>query len=241
VASVKLSTVRDLARLYADERPGGAEDAFIPDADVNRLVNAAIRELYEMLVRARGHEYYETRIDGSDGTYKTTAGVATVTLPTDFLQLLSLALLWSARDIESVDALESIDDRAGLVRWGVWGRESAKAFRIRGNVIEFFPTPTASTFIELRYVPQFADLTEDADTFDSVHGWERLVALRVALELLTIGGDPTGAVQKLYDQEIERIERIASDRAAAHPPRVRDVVYEESRRRGSWRRLGGVP
>ena len=237
MASVKLSTVRDLARLYADERPAGGKNAFIADQKLDGLVNLAIRELYEMLVRAQGHEYYET----VDVSLSTAVGVATVNLPATFFRLLSLGLRWTPKDVEPMGALESIDDRMGLVRYGVWGRDSDKAFRLRAGVIEFFPTPTSVTSLELRFVPAFVDLANDNATFDSVHGWEKLVALRVALEILTISGDPTGAVDKLYEKEIERVERIAGERAAAHPPRIRDVVYEESRRRGSWRRLGGVP
>lgn len=237
MASVALKDIRRLARLYADQRPGGGrKKKFIGDEDANALVNLALRELYELLVRAHGHEYYQT----VDTSLSTASGVATVNLPTGFFQLLSLALRWTPKDIEPVDALESIDDRAGLVRFGVWSRDSAKAFRLRGGVIEFFPTPTMVTALELRYVPTFVDLATDTATFDSVNGWERVVALRTALEMLTIGGDATGAVQGLYETELERIARIASERAAAHPKRIRDVVYEEGRRRGSWRRLGGV-
>jgi hypothetical protein len=238
VASVALKDIRRLARLYADSRPGGGKKKkFIGDEELNGLVNHAIRELYELLVRARGHEYFET----VNTSLSTAAGVATVNLPADHFQLLSLALRWSAKDIEPLDALEAIDDRAGLVRFGVWGRDSAKAFRMRQGVIEFFPTPTSITALELRYVPAFTDLATDTATFDSVHGWEKLVALRAALEMLTIGGDATSGVQKLYDKEYERVEEQAGERAAAHPKRIRDVVYEEGRRRGSWRRLGGVP
>lgn len=237
MASVKLSTVRDIARLYADSRPGGGKKKFIENQKVNGLVNLALRELYELLVRAQGHEYYET----VDTSLSTAAGVSTVALPATFFRLLSLALRWGPKDLEPVDALESIDDRAGLVRYGVWGRDSEKAFRLRGSVIEFFPTPTAVVALEIRHVPTFSDLTTEDSTFDSINGWERLVGLRVALEMLTIGGDSTTAVRQLYDGELERIQRIAGERAAAHPARVRDVVYEEGRRRGSWRRLGGVP
>lgn len=237
MASVALKTIRDLARLYADSRPGGGrKKKFIGDEPLNGLVNHALRELYELLVRARGHEYYET----VDTSLTTATNVATVNLPADCFQLLSIALRWGTQDLEPLDALEAIDDRAGFVRYGVWSRDAEKAFRMRGNVIELFPTPKTATPLELRYVPNFTELTSDNATFDSINGWEKLVALRVALEMLTIGGDSTGAVEKLYEREFERVEGIAGERAAAHPKRVRDVVYEESRRRGSWRRLGGA-
>src|SRR5690348_11557061 len=112
------------ARLYADERPGG-EDAFIGDPDLIRLINLALAEEYDLLVRAGGHERYAT----IDTSLTTTAGTATIPMPTDFMELLSVHLNWGPRALEQVDALESIADRRDLMNLGVWSRDSAKAFR----------------------------------------------------------------------------------------------------------------
>src|SRR4051812_30482519 len=94
--SVTLAKLRGLARLYSDQRPGGAQ-AFIPDvaasadsAGVNDLINLALTELYDLLVAARGHEYYRT-----SAPLTLVPNAATVSLPVDLYELLTVTLEWS--------------------------------------------------------------------------------------------------------------------------------------------------
>jgi hypothetical protein len=251
VRTVTLLQLETDARLFADERPGGA-NSFINTIEIRRLINYALAELYELFVRAGGHEYYET----IDLTKATAVNSATVTPPTDMLTLLSLYLDWGrtsgvgtpSKQLERVDALPHIDDRRELVAHGVWSRDSGKAFRIRGartnlvttKVIEFFPTPTRITYLELRYVPTFVDLVNDTDVFDGVDGWEKMVALRVAMEMQAIRRVSTSETRNLYQEEKARIEMLADKQAGAHPIRVRDVRYSGEGLLGR-RRLGGVP
>lgn len=235
MALVTLAKFRDLARLYADERPGG-EDAFIPDTALNGLVNLQLRDTYDLLVSARGQDFFQTK-----GELTCVANDADVPLPALFYQLLSLFVKWSESDLEPLEALESIDDRADFAHYIPWTRDAIKAFRIRGAIIELFPTPTLASVLAIRYVPQFTDLEADEDTFDTVNGGERMIAYRVAADIATIRKDNPAGMMQLYAQERERIERIAEDRAAAHPPRIRDVRYGDQRRRGQWRRIGSVP
>jgi hypothetical protein len=221
--SVTLLQLRTDARLYADERPGGTS-TFITDTEANRLVNLALTELYDLLVEARGHEYYETVSTSTS----TVAGTAAVSLPADFYQLLGVHLQWAANDLEEVRDLEHIQDRHGLVNLGSWSQYGPKAFRLRGTSLEFFPTPTSVVTVALRYVPAFGDLASDAATFDGVNGWEKLVALRAAIEMRVIGGRPYGDLERLYDRERDRVQGLASDRAAQSPKRIRDVQPESN-------------
>jgi hypothetical protein len=219
--SVTLSQLRSDALLYADERPNSAS-TFITTTEANRLVNLALAELYDLLVSARGHEHYETVTEAT----ATVAGTATVNLPSDFYQLLSLHLKWSATDIEPVGDLEHVADRHRLVNWGTWTQWSPKAFRIRGTVIEFFPTPATATTLQIRYIPAFTDLSMDASTFDGVNGWEKLVALRAAIEMRAINRQPGGELEALYERELRRVEAMAAERSAATPKRIRDAAPE---------------
>jgi hypothetical protein len=236
--TVTLAQIKADARLYADERPGG-DLAFVNEDELTRLVNLALAEEYDLLVRAGGHERYEV----VDTSRITVSGTATVDLPDDFLDLLSLYLNWGTRQLERLDALESIDARGDVENMGRWGRDSEKYFRIRGShgsadVIEFFPTPTAATAIELRYVPVCPVLVAPTDTFDGVNGWEKMIALRVAAEMNVIKDKSPSALLSLYSSEKERVEMYASERTASHPDRVRDVRYTN---RPNRRRLGPVP
>ena len=54
-ASVTLAQLRTDARLYADQRDAGSGPTiFISDTELTRLVNLKVRELYDLLVEARG-------------------------------------------------------------------------------------------------------------------------------------------------------------------------------------------
>jgi len=218
-----LSQLRLDARLYADERPGSAS-SFISETECTRLVNLALTELYDMLVAARGHEYYET----VDASISTVNGTATINLPSTLYQLLGVHLQWSATDLEPVPALEHIQDRHWLVNLSTWGQHSPKAYRLRGTVLEFFPTPKTATVVALRHIPAMTDLSADGDTFDGVNGWDKLVALRVAMEMRAINERPYGDLEKLYEREKDRIEGLAAERSAQAPKRIRDVQPESS-------------
>lgn len=231
--TVTLAQLKRMSRLYADERPGGAV-AFINDDELRDLINSAIADEYDLLIHAGGHERYET-VDTSEATV---SGTATIDLPDDFYELLSLHLVWGTRQIERVNALDSIDDRRDVVNHGVWTRDGWKAYRRRGSVIELFPTPTTATTVEMRYVPTAPILTADTATFDGVNGWERMICYRVAAEMLSIASKSPSTMMTLYQAEREKIEILAHQSTASSSDRVRDVRYSN---RGGWRRLGPVP
>lgn len=242
---VKLSQLKRMCRLYADERPGGTS-AFINDDELRDLINGEIANEYDLLVHAGGHERHEL----VDTARSTAIGIATVAFATDFYELLSLHINWGNRQLEPVDALDSIDDRRDVHNLAVWARDGWKAYRIRPVVasetsdqlvpgLEFFPTPTTATALDIRYIPTAPVLTAEDDTWDGVNGWERLVEYKVAAEMLVIAGKSPNAMMALAQQERERIEAIAHQVAASAPDRIRDVRYANHTRGG--RRLGPVP
>lgn len=240
-SAVTRATVRANARLYADERPGGS-DTFVTDPECNRLINLALREMYDLLVAARGHEYYEAE-DTTSIVLAT--GTATYALPTDVYQLLAVDVRWATDRLEPLPKLASVADRYkfnGLT----WGEGAPKAFHLKrdrttgASQIEFFPTPKAGATLVLRYLPPCPELTADTGTdgsFDGVNGWDRMVALRVACELRTISGQPASWLNSMYERERDRIEQLAADRAASHPATIRDVQPEGNVTDAWWRDL----
>ena len=227
--SVTRARIRENARLYADQRPGGGS-SFVTDPEYNRLINLALAELYDRLVAARGQEYYEKE----DTSLTTANGTAAYNLPTDFYQLLSVDLTWGTR-LEPVPALEHVADRSKF-NDAPWDEGCSKAFRLRSPVtptdpssahrIQFFPTPTSAVPVVLRYVPTSPELTQDAGvggSWDGVNGWDRAVALRVAIEARAIEKVSASDLMTLYQAELDRIDEMAADRVASVAQRVRDV------------------
>lgn len=220
--SVTLTQLQTDARLYADHRPSGA-GVFVNDTELTRLINLALGDLYDLLLAARGHEYYQ-----DETTVSVVSGTSRYNLPATFYELLSATLEWGTTDHEPVDSYEHVKDRYRLNNLATWTKWGPKAFRLRAAQIELLPTPTSSVTMRLQYVPAFTDLSSPTDTFDGVNGWEKLTALMVAKEMRVIQGQPFSYLDKLIDYERSRIEALAADRAAGEPRTVRDVYPEAS-------------
>jgi hypothetical protein len=225
--NVTLAKIRGLARQYANQRPAGA-NAFIPDvavgvgtSSVNDLINLAITEFYDILVAARGHEAFI-----SSATLALVSGTAIYVLPADFYELFTMTLEWSATDHEVVPDLTSLTERAAFSNFSIWTQWAPKAYRVRGSSIEIVPTPTSAPICRIQYVPTFTDLVNDTDTLDGVNGWEKLVALRVAIEMRASAEQAGGDLMGLYQLEHQRISDMAADRAALATKAVKDVTPE---------------
>lgn len=233
-SDVNLQALVDLARLYSDQRPGGA-NAFIPDTgsgSVVTLINLACQEFYDLLVSSGGHEYFV-----KDATINIVAGTSIYALPTDFYQLQTVHIPWNAQDWEYIAAFEQAE-RMRLVNFTTWGRRTPKGYRIRGAQtvaadaeasIEFLPTPSLATTVTARYVPVFTLLSDLVNDFIStVNGWHKLIALKVAIEMRVISKLDSSDLAALYTVEHDRIQALADQRAQGATPQIVDVeAYQQ--------------
>jgi hypothetical protein len=206
------------AYLYAAQVPGPS--AFVTPDQALRLVNLACGEFYDLIVSARGHEHY---IDETDIT--TIAGQERYDLPPNFYEIFAVTILWGPQDVEDVPAYSAIRDRVRYLNGLQWARRNCKAFRLRGqDVIELLPVPTSECTLRIQYLPVFADLTEGG--FDGINGWERMIALRTAIDMCAIAQRDSGALANLYATERQRVIDMVTERAAEHPSQVRETFPE---------------
>ena len=222
--NVTLSQMRLDARLYADQRAGGTV-AYITDTELDRLINLSITGLYDVLVKAGGHEYYRSSI-----SFVTTSTVnmysGTPYVPADHYITLRMALNWGNSEIEDLRGL-SLLEFSTLETHGTWGRGMPKGYRLQGpDQIEIRPTPTSANTITHVYVPTFADMTTTTATFNGVNGWERVVALDVAMQIRAIMEKSYADLQALYERDMKRIETAAAERASFEPHRMIDIQPE---------------
>lgn len=225
--SISLATLRSDAKLLANQR----STAFLADSEWNRLINLACSELYDLLVSSGGQEYSEQLV-----TLATTAGSAIVALPQDCYRILTIIANWGQQQLEELRDLGHLGDQTGFRNWNQWDMYSPKAWRQRGPLLEFFPTPNRVTQFELRYVPAFQDLAADSSTIDCVNGWERLVAARAAMDALALQGKPNNAVAEIYQTAKDRITNLAEERAQNAAPTLREVLHGDGSFRW-WNRL----
>jgi hypothetical protein len=217
--------LRTDARLYADQRPGGSQ-VFINDTELTRLVNLKARELRDKLVDARGSAYYAT-----EATIAIVGGTSRYDLPISFYELDSVTLEWSDQDHELMFPVGSTRLRVAYEStWHKWSRYDSKAYRLRSSQIEFLPAPTSDVTCRIQYVPVFADLVNDADTFDGINGWEKMLTLGVAIEMMAIDKRTNATLVQQYGEQLARIEEMKTERDAEAPKEIVDVHRLRGRR-----------
>ena len=216
-SNVTLAQLRLDARLYADQRPGSA-DSFITETELTRLVNMKRRELYDILVAARGADYFAT-----ETTIAIASDISRYNLPADFYELASLTLEWTDQDKELMFPVGSTRLRIAFDgNWRKWSRYDAKAYRLRASQLEFLPTPTSGVTARLQYVPVCVDLVADGDTDNWINGWEKMLTLGVAIEMREIEKRPSNALVAMYQEQLERVEALKDERDAEAPKEIID-------------------
>ena len=206
-----------------------AANSFITPAQALRFVNLAATEFYDLLVAARGHEYYI-----SEQTIAIVGGTSRYALPADHYETLSITLAWGPNQVEEIDDYSSVRDRWQYLNGLQWSQWADKGFRLRAGFIEFLPTPSSSVTATHQYIPAMPDITL-VGSFDGVNGWERLVALKAASDMLTASRKESADVDAKWGREYQRIQELAEQRAAEHPDQIRDVFPE--RGYGAWSRF----
>jgi hypothetical protein len=185
-----------------------------PRADVQRWVNKGLNELYDVLVEARGRDYYR-----ASATIALVSGTVDYSLPADFYKLIGVRRP-NGGALVAYDPAQDAELRDGALILG----SSPLYYQLRGTVISFLPTPGDGEIL-LDYVPAFVDLADEAATFDGVSGWEDYASLfaarRMAMkdESFELAGTLGGDLAKLA----ERIGKLAPKRDAGSPRRVKDV------------------
>lgn len=237
--TVTLTQLMTDARLYADKRPGGA-DSFIDDTELTRLVNQALAGLYDRILASRSYEENAQTL-----SFTTLAGTATYTLAHldvlevlqhDVYEILLVTIQWASDQYERVDPIQRRNTPA-MQNWQQWGYGSPKGYIIQspdsgvlggawGMQMTFYPTPQSAETIEVQYVPAFSDLVNGSDEFNGINGWEKAVALQVAIEMLIIDQKDPGALMALLDRELQRIDTMVDERDVQNTAQVGEVFPE---------------
>jgi len=200
-------------------------NSFITPAQALRFVNLAAGEFYDLLVAARGHEYYI-----SEQTIPIVGGTSRYALPADHYETLSITLAWGTNQVEELDDISSVRDRWQYLNGLQWTQWNDKGFRLRGGFIEFLPLPSSAVTATHQYIPAFTDMVIGGTSFDGVNGWERLVSLKAASDMLTSARQKSDDVDAKWARELQRIQEMADQRAAEHPNQIRAVFPEQGRR-----------
>lgn len=200
-----------------------ATNQFITTPEWNSYINSSIQELYGLLVEAYGNTYYiqTPYLITTDGVNQQ------FNLPTDFFKLLGVEVnpsmsgqpnYWFTLKPFNFSERNKFAPNINQLSWG----RTNLQYRVVGNTIWFIPYPAGGQTIRLWYVPKFAGLVQDTDTFDGVNGWEEYVVCDVCIKaLVKEESDPTAfALQK--QALLERIQSEADNRDIGYADTVVD-------------------
>jgi len=213
-APVPLSTLRTVVRELANMETTSTGN-FISSAELDRRINEAVSELYDLLLEHRGQDYY-----ARSHPITTVAGTALYALPADFYQLLGVSCSDGSSHWEMQSWQHSELPR--LLSLEVSGGWTAVAMRYRMVVasLELRPAPSGVYTVTVRYVPTCTLLVNPTDTFDGVNGWEKWACLRAAIDLLSKEESDTRELRSQLTAMSGRIAKHAGNRDAGQPARV---------------------
>lgn len=201
-----------------------------PRTDVLRYVNQGAAELYDLLIKARGADFYR-----SSTNITTTASTSTYALPAGFYRLISVRV-----NGDSGGPLVPFDvQEEALLRLSDFGAKYPTHYSLWGNNVELLPYHDADQTIVLTYVPSPTDLTDSPSSyFDGISGWEEYVTLFAARCMAIKDEDyELAAVCKQDMESLKlRIAELAPKRDNFRAKRVRDVRGPQAAVRPSTRR-----
>jgi excinuclease UvrABC helicase subunit UvrB len=207
--TVTVGTLLTRVRQRAD-RP--VDDDFITDAEIIGYIDAAYTEIYDILVSKGIGQYESIQSISADGS-------ATYSLPADFYACLGVDVRLDASDWIDLP-MAQINER------NYWSDDStgyARAYRIHGSVIEFYPAPQSGQSYRMFYAPVAGTLDDTSDTVDGVNGWEEYIVVEAAIKCLTKEESSTTALERERERLLERVDAHAENRLQAEPRRVVDA------------------
>lgn len=206
-----LAEMRSDVRLRADL----VGNTFVTDAEIDEYLNQSIAELYDLLVSARGQEYYVTR-----WSFTTAANTELYALPADHFEVLYVETFVNNQRLRMRPY--SLHERAAIL--GVTQLPARPyAFRLQAGSISFLPIPDAAYPTTVFYVPACPRLVLGTDTFDGIDGWEEYAIWRAVAYCQQKEQLDMSFAQGMIAGMRERIQRLAPFRAANNAERVTDA------------------
>jgi hypothetical protein len=193
---------------------------FITDAEITELLNYGCSAVYDLLVEAKGQEFYKAQY-----TFSTTSNNQTYPLPPDMFQLMTVDLNLGNNIVLTCRPFMPSERNRFRWYWG-WSYSQPVWYRIQGPSIVFIPAPSAVYSVTLGYYPTYQQLSDPSDSFDGINGWEEYGIWSAVADCKAKGDeDPSYALGKMRELK-EKIEAMAADRAGYDAERVHDVTAD---------------
>jgi hypothetical protein len=168
---------------------------FTSDAEMLSIINDNYTELYDELV-ASNENYYTTTAN-----LTLVAGTSSYALAADFYKIIGIDFAVSGSSYVTLKPYMEAERNQSLTT----------------------STAIPSGTVRVRYVPAPTTFTALSQSVDGVAGWDRLLTLMVAMEMLDSEESDTKNLQAKYARTLDRIQTMAQNRDQGMPGRVVDI------------------
>lgn len=222
-------------RLMAQQRADRVNSNFVTLPEWNSYINQSRFELYDLLVTLYEDYYVSQPItfqtDGTTQQYALPDGVRTFKdangnpiVAKAFYKLMGVdcGLTMSGDAWVSIGKFDFIQRNRFIYPnltstfLGVFNM----SYRLVGNTLMFIPTPSASQFIRLWYIPKLDQLLKDTDIDDSISGWDEYIIVDAAIKALQKEESDVSALMLQKAALIKRIEDSAMNRDVGQPDTI---------------------
>lgn len=179
---------------------------FMSPATALLMLNDVYPRLYDELVASNGN-YYAT----SD-TFTVSSAETAYDLPDDFYKILSIEFSVDGSTYYPLSPFNEGEHSSG------------------------FSTGILGGTIRIRYVPAPEVFTAISQTVDGVAGWDRMLSLLLAIDMLDAEESNTDRVYRKYQEELSRIQSMAPNRDIGMPATVRDTSLQPYAANYDWLR-----
>lgn len=168
---------------------------FTSDAEMLSIINDNYTELYDILVEANENYYVTTT------TIALTAGTSSYALAADFYKIIGVDFAVSGSSYVTLKPYMEAERNQSL------------------TTSTAIPTGT----VRIRYVPAPTTFTALSQSVDGIAGWDRLLTLMVAMEMLDAEESDTKNLQAKYARTLDRIQSMSQNRDQGMPGRMVDI------------------
>lgn len=188
-------TLRDIATRARIYADQRQSNGFINDDEMLLMLNDCYCELYDTLVGSYANYFSST------DTITLVAGTVDYSLPADFYKIIGVDFQISANNFCTLMPFPEAER----------------------NVNGYSTTAFPAGSIRLRYVPAATTFTSLDDEFDGISGWDRLLSLLVAIDIMDAEESETKPLTLKYQRTLARIMQMATDRDVGMPATVSDI------------------
>lgn len=209
------------------ERSNTERSNFVTDDEIIRYIDQGYTKLYDLIV-SKFENYYI-----SDYSFQTTGSTQFFDLPADFYKMVGLDQFqnFSGSGENALTVRPFNFNERNRYNNILFAVTAAAFYRylIQGTKIKILPQPDAGITFKMWYVPAPVKITTTAQTIDGIAGWEEVVILTAAIQVMNKQELDSSALKLEQREAIDRVITMATERDAALPERVTDlsVVNEQ--------------